>query len=69
MEASKQSPSPFKLETRGSVGGAVLGAELVDRLWLSIRSDTADANDVTNSDNEYVGSIAYRQLYAQEDGS
>ena len=61
-EASKQSSSRFKLETRGRVGGAVSGADLVDRLWLSIRSSTADANDVMNSDSKYSGSIANRQL-------
>ena len=42
------------------------GGDLVDRLWLSTRSSTADANDVVNSDNKYSGSIANRQLYTGE---
>ena len=39
------------------------GGDLVDRLWLSIRNSTADANAVMNSDRKYSGSIANRQLY------
>ena len=64
VEASKQLSSRFKIETRGSVGGIALGGDLLDRLCLSIWSCSAHANDAMSSDNEYVGSIANRQLYS-----